>query len=88
MAGSIDGAGLLRPRGPLSRADLVRALQGDDMLLAGGPVPLEGDLLYLLVRDLREDRAYHAVYAPAEEAGLFTLLGATPVRGATVAGRE
>ena len=46
------------------------------MLLAGGPVPLDGDLLYLLVRDLREDRVYHAVYAPAVEAGLFTLLGA------------
>lgn len=53
MAGSGDRAGPSLPRGALSSAGLVRALQGDEVLLAGGPVPLEEDLLYLLVRMVR-----------------------------------
>jgi hypothetical protein len=69
----------LLPKGPISRAELVRVLHWNDVLLEGGPAPLDGDHLYLLVRDLREDRVYHVVYAPANPDGFFTLVGAMPL---------
>jgi hypothetical protein len=67
MAANHDRMSRLLPQGPISRADLERALQGEDVLLEGGPAPLDENHLYLLVRDLHEGTTYHVVYALAEQ---------------------
>ena len=81
MADSNHRVNRLLPQGPTSRPDLLAALLGGEVVLDGGPAPLDGDHLYLLVRDMRQDTRYHVVYAPADQEGFFMLVGATPVGG-------
>ena len=52
-----------------------------EVVLDAGPAPLDGDHLYLLVGDGRQDKRYHVVDASADQEGFFMLIGATPVGG-------